>query len=59
MNEQSRKWIVGILAAVCLIICIALVIVGQRRIEAAGLMMQLVGLAGILVLIGLYNKKYK
>lgn len=57
--EENRKWIVGILAAVFFVICIALVVMGQRRIEAAGLIMELAGLGGILVLIYLYNRKYK
>ena len=31
--EGGKKWIVGILAVVCLIVCIALVVLGQRRLE--------------------------
>lgn len=57
--EENKKWIVVLINAVIFIACMALVIVGQRRIEAAGLVMQLVGLVGILVLIYLYNKKYQ
>ena len=57
--EENKKWIVGIIAAVLFIICIALVVAGQRRIEAAGLAMQLVGLCGILAMLFAYNQKYK
>lgn len=34
-------------------------IVGQKTIEVKGLVMQLVGLAGILALIYVYNRKYQ
>lgn len=57
--EENKKWIVVLINAVLFIICMALVIVGQRRIEAMGLVMQLIGLAGILALIYLYNRKYQ
>ena len=55
--EENKKWIVLLINAALFLICMALVIVGQRRIEAAGLIMQLIGLAGILTLIYLYNRK--
>ncbi len=57
--EENKKWIVVLINAVLFIACMALVIVGQRRIEATGLIMQLTGLVGILVLIYLYNRKYQ
>lgn len=57
--EENKKWIVVLINAALFLICMALVIVGQRRIEAAGLIMQLIGLAGILTLIYLYNRKYQ
>lgn len=57
--EENKKWIVGVIAAVLFIICMALVIVGQRKIEFSGLAMQLVGLCGILAMLFAYNKKYK
>ncbi len=57
--EENKKWIVGVIAAVLFIICMALVIVGQSKIEISGLAMQLVGLCGILAMLFAYNKKYK
>ena len=42
-----------------MVVCIALVIVGQRKIGPSGLLMMLVGLAGLLVLLWLYNRQYK
>lgn len=37
----------------------ALIVTGQRRIGPAGLITMLVGLAGILILLYLYNKKFQ
>lgn len=59
MNEQNKKIITGIVVAVVFCICVALVIIGHRNIGLAGLGTQLLGLAGLLALLGLYNKKYK
>ena len=36
--EENKKWIIGVAAAILFIICMALVIAGQRKIEASGLM---------------------
>ena len=47
--EDGKKWIVGILVVVFLVICIALVVLGQRKIAFSGLMMEFVGLGGILL----------
>lgn len=57
--EENKKWIVVLINAALFVICMALVIAGQRRIEATGLIMQLIGLTGILTLIYLYNRKYQ
>ena len=58
MSEYSKNLLIGILAAVVFIACVALV-VGQRNIGPTGLLMMLAGLAGLLVLLGLYNRQYK
>ena len=57
--EEIKKWIIGVAAAILFIICMALVIAGQRKIEASGLMMQIAGLGGILAMLFAYNQKYK
>ena len=59
MNEQSKKWVIGLIVAVIFVVCMALVIVGQRNIEVSGLAMQMTGFVGILVLLYLYNRKYQ
>lgn len=59
MNEQIKKIIVGILALIIFVACIALVIIGQRNIGLGGLGMELLGLAGLLFLLWLYNRRYR
>ncbi len=59
MSEQIQKILIGILVAVAFIVCIALVVVGQRNVGLNGLGMELLGLAGLLFLLWLYNRKYK
>lgn len=59
MNEYMKKVLIGILAAVVFVACIVLVIVGQRNTGPTGLLTMLVGLAGLLVLLGIYNRQYK
>lgn len=59
MNEYTKKILVGLLAAIVFVVCIVLVIVGQKSVGPTGLLTMLVGLAGLLVLLGIYNKQYK
>lgn len=53
------KWIVKLLYLLVFIFSMVLIIVGQRRIGPAGLLVMLIGLVGILVLLYLYNKKFQ
>lgn len=55
MNNVMKNIVMGI----CFIVCMALIIVGQKTIGLANLGMMIVGLGGLLVLLYLYNRKYK
>ena len=57
--EGNKKWIMIIINAALVALCLALVIGGQRNISMSGLGLQLLGLGGILLLLYLYNKKYQ
>lgn len=59
MNEYTKKIITGLLVAIVFIVCIVLVIVGQKNIGPSGLLMMLAGLAGLLALLWLYNRQYQ
>lgn len=65
MNEYKRKTLKVILAIIAVLVCIGLIIAGHSMgfmssmaQGIAGLGVQLLGLAGILVLLYLYNKPY-
>lgn len=59
MNEKIRKIAFAVLAAAVFVLSVALVVVGQRHIGASGLRLMLVGLAGLIVLLWMYNRRYK
>lgn len=48
----------GIAAAVFFALCVALVIIGQTIRSPMGLLIMLLGLAGLLVMLGIYNRRY-
>lgn len=53
------KWIIRIICLLVFLGSMALIVTGQRHIGPVGLLTMLVGLAGILVLLFLYNRKYQ
>lgn len=59
MNEYTKKVIVGILVAIIFCVCIALVVIGQRNVGLQGLLRELIGLAGLVALLWLYNRQYR
>ena len=48
-----------IVMLVIFVICIALVIIGQRNIGPSGLGLMILGLAGLVSLLWIYNRQYK
>ena len=54
-----NKWLIGFIYLIVFIVCISLIVVGQRNVGPTGLLTMLVGLLGILGLMYLYNKKYQ
>lgn len=55
MNNVIRN----IIMVIVFIVCLALVLVGQKNISATGLVMELAGLVGLLTLLFIYNHKYQ
>ena len=53
MNEFTKKIIIGI------VIFVVFVVAGQRNIGPSGLFTQMAGLAGLIILLWLYNRQYK
>ncbi len=56
---QDNNIIKTILSLIAFVICVGLVIMGQKTIGIPNLMMEIVGVIGIMVLIYLYNRKYQ
>ena len=57
-KNMSNK-VKNIIAAVLVVICLFLIVTGQRNISLQGLLTEVVGLVGLLVLLYLYNRRYK
>lgn len=49
----------NIIAIVCFVVYFVLVCYGQSLVGYTGLVLELIGLAGLLILLYMYNKKYK
>ena len=48
----------NIIMIIVFVVCLALIIIGQKNISATGLIMELVGLVGLLTLLFIYNNRY-
>ena len=59
MNERTKSILKTVLAIVFFIVCVALVVVGQRHVGPQGLLVMLLGLVGLILLLYLYNRKFK
>lgn len=57
--KQMNKWIGKIICAIVFVVCLILIIVGQRNIGLAGLGIMLMGLSGLITLLGYYNSTQK
>ena len=59
MNERTKSILTTHISVVFFIVCVALVIMGQKNVGVQGLMVMLLGLAGLLFLLYRYNRKFK
>lgn len=59
MDERTKKIVTGIIAALIFIVCVALIVVGQKHVGLHGLFIMLVGLAGLVGLLAFYNSKFR
>lgn len=57
--ENTMKVLGIVLKCIFLVVCVGLVIIGQKSISYQGLYTMLAGLCGILLLLFIYNRKYK
>ncbi|KOP66362.1 hypothetical protein AMS62_14835 [Bacillus sp. FJAT-18019] len=59
MNDFLKNYLRTLLMLIVFIVGVGLVIVGQKDIGAPGLGLMLLGLAMLITLLWLYNRKYK
>lgn len=59
MNEFTKKIVTAVVVLIVFVVSVALVVIGQRNIGAAGLLVQLIGVAGLIILLWVYNRQYK
>lgn len=54
-----NRTVINIIMALVFIVCLGLIIFGQKHIGVSGLLLELVGLIGLVTLLFTYNRKYK
>lgn len=59
MDERMKNIVTTILSIIFFAVCIALVVIGQRNIGPQGTLVMLLGLAGLILLLYRYNRKFK
>ena len=58
-DKDMSKKVKTIIALILAVICLFLIVTGQRNISMQGLITEVIGLVGLLVLLYLYNRQYK
>lgn len=59
MDEKVKKIVTGVIVVLVFVVCLAVIIVGQRNTGLQGLLVMLAGLAGLIGLLAFYNSKFK
>ena len=54
-----NKWLIRLIALIAFVICIALIVTGQRTVGVPHLMKMMAGLLGLLALLFAYNKTHQ
>ncbi len=59
MDEKRKQILSVIVQVIIFIVCLALVIVGQKNVGPQGTLVMILGLAGLIGLLYHYNRKFK
>lgn len=59
MTEKYQSILIKLVHLICFILFVTLVVVNQRTTGYSHLLLQLLGLAGLLVQLWLYNRKFR
>ncbi|SKA06019.1 hypothetical protein SAMN02745116_02282 [Pilibacter termitis] len=58
MTEAGKKFVKTLIHTVLFVFFVSLVVINQRTVGYIHLFLQLIGVAGLLVQLFIYNKKY-
>ena len=54
-----KEKILNLVLVICFILSVSLIIVGQKNVSRVGFANEIIGLAGLLVVLFIYNRKYR
>lgn len=54
-----KEKIISLTLVLCFILSVGLIITGQKNISPVGFANEIIGLAGLLIVIFVYNRKYR
>ena len=54
-----KEKIIGLVLVLCFILSVVLIISGQKNISLTGFTYEIIGLIGLLVVLFVYNRKYR
>ena len=58
-EDRMKEKIIGLVLLLCSILSVGLIISGQKNISITGFTYEIIGLVGLLVVLFVYNRKYR
>ena len=58
-EDAVKEKIIGLVLVLCFILSLTLIIVGQKNVSIVGFANEIIGLIGLLVILFIYNRKYR
>ena len=58
-EDAVKEKIIGLVLVLCFILSLTLIIVGQKNVSIVGFANEIIGLTGLLVILFIYNRKYR
>ena len=58
-EDRMKEKIIGLVLLLCSILSVGLIISGQKNISMTGFTYEIIGLVGLLVVLFVYNRKYR
>lgn len=58
-EDRMKEKIIGLVLLLCSILSVGLIISGQKNVSLTGFTYEIIGLVGLLVVLFVYNRKYR